>query len=267
MEEWQDELAGSVWDLIESCLDHFGGGSGSPQMSALAEAMQLVSKVFFLFLWYSLWRRGFASITKRWSRRWSIWWMYYGWCMAHLKLTRFESCLRVFVFWMCPNIWWSLCLHGPYLKHNVNNANQFCQSRLLSQNCVPAGDRSEPGYSDNWDEVPILHRFFCFLCTCSRVFECWVLVDPFISAALMNWQESPKSQPSPGLERETDCKSLEWQESISTVDPFVEYLGSLGLSLHRFLLVLPVTKFSLLRLCAGTSRSRRERHAQTLQSL
>ena len=109
--------------------------------------------------------------------------------------------------------------------------------------------------------------FFCFLCTCSRVFECWVLVDPFISASLMNWEESPKSQPSPGLERETDCKSLEWQESISTVDPFVEYLGSLGLSLHRFLLVLPATKFSLLRLCAGTSRSRRERHAPTLQSL
>ena len=45
---WKSETCWRVrWDLIESCLS--SGGSGSPQMSALAEAMQL-GKVFFLFL-------------------------------------------------------------------------------------------------------------------------------------------------------------------------------------------------------------------------
>ena len=53
---------------------------------------------------------------------------------------------------MEPSSSWSLS-HKQNVN-NVNNANLFRQSRFLSQNCVPAGDRSEPGYSDNWDEVP-----------------------------------------------------------------------------------------------------------------
>lgn len=102
-----------MWDLIESCLDHFGGGSGSPRMSALAEAMQLVGKVFFslsvIFLVAPRFRQHHQALIQAMVNMVDVWLMY-GTSQADLFRELLESfcVLNVSKYLMEPLSSWCL---------------------------------------------------------------------------------------------------------------------------------------------------------------